>query len=40
LTEGNILEGNFWPEPVRVNALKWQSGIEYPEWYGRKWQKE
>jgi hypothetical protein len=23
LTEGNILEGNFWPEPVRVIALKW-----------------
>ena len=22
LTEGNILEGNFWPEPVRVIALK------------------
>jgi len=23
LTEGNILEGNFWPEQVRVIALKW-----------------
>jgi hypothetical protein len=23
LTEGNILEGNFWPEPVQVIAIKW-----------------
>jgi hypothetical protein len=31
LTEGNILEGNFWPEPVYVIALKKSSGIEYQE---------